>query len=82
MAVDNPNFAVPVGSGRVRLPARLSKTQLGPDGYRLPKKTTTQRNALSLGTAGEGTVLYDDTLNKAILWNGTTWVNMDGTTIA
>ena len=24
---------------------------------------------------------YDSTLKKKILWNGTTWVNMDGSTL-
>lgn len=29
----------------------------------------------------EGFEYYDTTLKKKILWNGTTWVNMDGTTL-
>ena len=31
---------------------------------------------------GEGTVIYDSTLKKCILYNGTAWVNLDGTALA
>ena len=30
-------------------------------------------------TVDEGAVIYDETLKKCILWNGTAWVNLDGT---
>lgn len=32
--------------------------------------------------ANEGTVIYDSTLKKCILYNGTAWVNLDGTALA
>lgn len=34
------------------------------------------------GTYKEGQVLYDSVLKKMKLWNGTAWVNMDGTALA
>lgn len=36
----------------------------------------------SLTNDDEGFTFYDATLKKMILWNGTTWVNMDGTELA
>lgn len=33
------------------------------------------------GTYKEGQVLYDSVLKKMKLWNGTAWVNMDGTAL-
>ena len=33
------------------------------------------------GTYKEGQILYDKELKKMKLWNGTTWVNLDGTTL-
>ncbi len=35
-------------------------------------------NRPSLKTSDEGFEYYDTTLNKKILWNGTAWVNLDG----
>lgn len=34
------------------------------------------------GTYKAGQVLYDGTLLKMKLWNGTSWVNLDGTPLA
>lgn len=34
------------------------------------------------GTYKEGQVLYDSVLKKMKLWNGTAWVNLDGTALA
>jgi hypothetical protein len=31
---------------------------------------------------GAGSVIYDSTLAKLILWNGTAWVNLDGTPLS
>ena len=46
------------------------------------KGTTAERpDDTNLGTANEGFEYYDSTLKKKILWNGTTWVNMDGSTL-
>ena len=44
------------------------------------KGTTSERP--SSGDISDGFSYYDITLKKAILWNGTTWVNMDGTALA
>lgn len=33
------------------------------------------------GTYKEGQILYDSSLKKMKLWNGSTWVNIDGTTL-
>lgn len=43
------------------------------------KGTTTQRPTLS--STDEGFEYYDSTLKKKVLWNGTSWVNMDGTSL-
>ena len=45
----------------------------------LTKGTTTQRPTLS--SADEGFEYYDSTLKKKVLWNGTAWVNMDGSSL-
>lgn len=42
--------------------------------------TTAQRPTLAAGDAGF--VYYDTTLTKAIIWNGSAWVNMDGTALS
>ena len=42
--------------------------------------TTAQRPTLAAGDAGF--VYYDTTLPKAIIWNGSAWVNMDGTPLS
>ena len=41
--------------------------------------TTTERPTLT--TADDGFVYYDRTLLKLILWNGTAWRNVNGTTL-
>ena len=30
----------------------------------------------------EGTIIYDNNLKKCIIWNGTAWVNLDGTALS
>lgn len=40
--------------------------------YELPKYTTTEKNALVLGT--KIGIIFDSTLNKICLWNGSAWV--------
>lgn len=30
----------------------------------------------------KGQILFDDSINKCKLWNGTAWVNLDGTALA
>lgn len=44
----------------------------------LPSYTT----ALRPTSQDEGSVIYDSTLKKCILYNGTAWVNLDGTSLA
>lgn len=44
------------------------------------KGTTSQRPTLT--TTNDGFEYYDTTLKKKILWNGTAWVNLDGTKLA
>ncbi len=50
------------------------KTFVGYDGLVLPKKTTTQRDALTGKITGQA--LYDSTTNKISLYNGTSWSNL------
>lgn len=45
----------------------------------LTKGTTEQRPTLT--SNDEGFQYYDSTLKKMILWNGTSWVNLDGTAL-
>ena len=41
----------------------------------------TTKDNLSLTKADDGFTIYDTALKKKILWNGTAWVNMDGTAL-
>ena len=43
------------------------------------KGTTQQRPTLT--STDDGFEYYDTTLKKYIVWNGTEWTNMDGTTL-
>ena len=45
---------------------------------RFPTDSTANRPIL---TGEVGSVIYDSTLGKLILWNGTAWVNLDGTSL-
>lgn len=36
----------------------------------------------STSTLAEGAIIYDSTLKKCILYNGTAWVNLDGTALS
>ena len=47
---------------------------------KINKGISTQRPALS--DSDEGFQYYDTTLKKMILWNGTAWTNVDGSTLA
>ncbi len=38
--------------------------------------------ALRPTSISEGAVIYDSTLKKCILWNGTAWINLDGTALS
>lgn len=44
----------------------------------LGRYPTVQRPA----TGVEGSIIYDSTLKKCILWNGTAWVNLDGSPLS
>ena len=43
-----------------------------------PSYSSAERPTLS---GQVGAVIYDSTLGKLILWNGTAWVNLDGTSL-
>lgn len=43
--------------------------------------TTTTRTGLSLASDNAGLQYYDTTLKKYVLWNGTAWTNLDGTSL-
>ena len=47
---------------------------------RFAKYSTIERP--SLLESYDGSVIYDTTLGKLILWNGTAWVNVDGTALS
>ena len=42
---------------------------------------TASRPSITPST-GAGSVIYDSTLGKLILWNGAAWVNLDGTALS
>jgi hypothetical protein len=45
---------------------------------RFPVHSTVNRPIL---TGQIGAVIYDATLSKLIIWNGTAWINVDGTSL-
>lgn len=47
--------------------------------YQIYKGNTSDRGTPSVNN--EGLTYYDTTLRKLILWNGTAWTNLDGTTL-
>lgn len=49
--------------------------QLTGDGVEIPKLTTAQRLALSLGLSDAGITLWDSNLNLIFTWSGTAWVS-------
>jgi len=72
MAIDRSNYAKNTGSGYVKLPDRLAGMSASSD-VKLKSYTTTQKNALTLGTGGAGTLVFDSTLGKACVWTGSAW---------
>lgn len=55
----------------------LDNTKILPQGCNITDYIT----ATISGTYKEGQMLYDGSLKKMKLWNGTEWVNVDGTTL-
>ena len=51
------------------------------DNYPILTKGTTNKRP-TLTSSDDGFEYYDTTLKKKILWNGTAWVNLDGTELA
>ena len=45
-------------------------------------KLPSYTSALRPTSQDEGSIIYDSTLKKCILYNGTAWVNLDGTALA
>ena len=43
---------------------------------------TTAARPVEVGAYNAGSVIYDSTLGKLILWNGTAWINLDGTALS
>lgn len=62
-----------IGNGTIQ----LNNTKILPKGDNIIDHVT----ATIEGTYREGQVLYDSDLKKQKLWNGTAWVNMDGTAL-
>lgn len=92
MAYDANDSVVQTGSGRSKLPARLRAANFAatvaaavlasPKGLQLKSYTTGQRTALSMVAGDKGTLVFDDDLDQAVLWDGAAWVNPDGTALA
>lgn len=55
----------------------LDNTKILPQGCNIADYIT----ATISGTYKEGQMLYDSSLKKMKLWNGTDWVNLDGTAL-
>ena len=49
--------------------------------FRLGLYTAGTRPSLGNTIYERGIIIYDDTLKKCLLWNGTQWVNLDGTAL-
>ena len=45
------------------------------------KGTSATREAMTMYAENEGLQYYDTTLHKYVIWNGTSWTNLDGTPI-
>lgn len=56
----------------------LNNTKILPQGCNITDYIT----ATISGTYKEGQVLYDNSLKSMKLWNGSTWINLDGTLIS
>lgn len=56
----------------------LNNTKIHPQGCNIADYIT----ATISGTYKEGQILYDSSLKKMILFNGTDWVNLDGTALS
>ena len=92
MAYSADDSVVTTGSGRSRLPARLRAANFvatvaaavlaSPKGLQLKSYTTAARDALTMVAGDKGTLVFDDDLDQVILWDGTAWVNADGTALA
>ena len=50
--------------------------------FNLPTYFSPYTTALRPTVVYEGAVIYDSTLKKCILWNGSAWVNLDGTVLS
>ena len=50
--------------------------------FKVPVYFSPYTTALRPTSATEGAVIYDSILKKCILWNGTAWVNLDGTVLS
>ena len=59
-----------VGLG-TSIPAAILDVQTTTSGIRFPNMTTTQKNAMT--GMQKGTVIFDTTLNKLCVYNGTAW---------
>lgn len=57
---------------------KLDNTKILPNGCKIEDYIT----ATIQGNYIEGQTLYDSSLKKMKLWNGTAWVNLDGTALA
>ena len=75
-----------IGARRLTVENSTGKIKYSADGnnWRYLQETGigTTANRPSTGTIGSGTLYYDTTLKKYICWNGTSWVNLDGTSLA
>lgn len=49
------------------------------EGILIKKATTAQRTGFSLGAADNGLLVYDTTVGAFFTWNGSQWVEIDGT---
>tara|TARA_R100000742_G_C4279048_1_gene102747 strand:- start:1706 stop:3682 length:1977 start_codon:yes stop_codon:yes gene_type:complete len=73
-----------VGMGTLAPKAALDLSALGRISDRmmiLPKLTTTQRNALSVGNTHDGALVYNISLDRLEFYNGTNWRQIDDSAI-
>ena len=59
-----------------------SKPWVDADGYTAGRKYGTTQQRPTLAADDIGYMYFDETLDKYICWNGTSWVNLDGTALS
>ena len=74
------NSSLDLMSGDVVVLSITSASAIAGRRFEFKNYETASRPSITPST-GAGSVIYDSDLGKLILWNGTAWVNLDGTSL-